>query len=118
MPTITESAQIGRGVTVALRAIEAADAGRCARILYEAFGGIDDHHRFERDFPTVDAAEQLTSAFIAHSSIWGVVAESEGRIVGSNFVDERGPVRGLGRVWPDGHPSSHISSEASTTMAR
>ena len=24
----------------------------------------------------------------------------------------------LGRVWPDGHPSSQISSEAITTMAR
>ncbi len=101
MPTITESAQIGRGVTVALRAIEPADAGRCARILYQAFGGIDDHHRFDRDFPTVDAAEQLTSAFIAHPLIWGVVAEREGRILGSNFVDERGPVRGLGPITVD-----------------
>jgi hypothetical protein len=25
---------------------------------------------------------------------------------------------GLGRVWSDGHPSSQISSEAITTMAR
>jgi hypothetical protein len=24
----------------------------------------------------------------------------------------------LGRVWPEGHPSSQISSEAITTMAR
>jgi GNAT superfamily N-acetyltransferase len=57
-----------------------------------------DHYRFERDFPSPAAAEQLASAFIAHPLIWGVVAESDGRIVGSNFLDERGPIRGLGPI--------------------
>jgi predicted N-acetyltransferase YhbS len=96
--TTTESARAERGAPVELRAIERADAAECARVIYEAFGGIHDHHRFERDFPTLEAAEQLTSAFIAHPSIWGVVAESDGRIVGSNFVDERGTIRGLGPI--------------------
>jgi GNAT superfamily N-acetyltransferase len=101
MHTVTESARTDQDTLVQLRAIEAADAGECARIVYEAFGGIQDHHRFERDFPTLGAAEQLTGAFIAHPSIWGVVAESDGRLVGSNFVDERGPIRGLGPITVD-----------------
>jgi predicted N-acetyltransferase YhbS len=83
---------------VELRAIEPADADACANIVYEAFGGIHDHHRFDRDFPSLDAAAQLTSAFISHPSIWGIVAETEGRIVGSNFLDERGPIRGVGPI--------------------
>jgi predicted N-acetyltransferase YhbS len=77
------------------------DAEQCARIIYEAFGGIHDHHRFERDFQTLEAAEQLVTAFIAHPLIWGVVAERGGRIFGSNFLDERGPIRGLGPITVD-----------------
>ena len=88
-------------MTIELRAIEPADGDECARIAYEAFGGIQDHHRFARDFPALEDAVQLTSAFISHPSIWGVVAERDGRIVGSNFLDERGPIRGLGPITVD-----------------
>ena len=101
MSAITESALIEYGATVGLRAVEPADVEQCARIVYEAFGRIDDHHRFERDFPTPEAAMELASAFIAHPLIWGVVAERDGRVVGSNFVDERGPIRGLGPITVD-----------------
>jgi GNAT superfamily N-acetyltransferase len=87
-----------RAPDVLLRPIEPGDAEACARILFEAFAGIHDAHRFPRDFPTLEAAEGLTGAFIAHPSIWGVVAESGGRIVGSNFLDERGPIRGVGPI--------------------
>jgi predicted N-acetyltransferase YhbS len=98
MPTMTESTKTAADTAVELRPAEPADAGECARIVYEAFGAIHDHHRFQRDFPSLQAAEQLTSAFIAHPSIWAVVAESDGQILGSNFLDERGPIRGLGPV--------------------
>ncbi len=101
MPTMTEPIATQRSISVALRPVEPSDADECARIVYEAFGGIHDHHRFERDFASLEAAAQLTSAFIAHPSIWGVVAESDGRILGCNFLDERGPVRGLGPITVD-----------------
>ena len=86
---------------IELRDIRPDDADEVARIIYEAFAGIHDHHRFARDFPTLDAAAQLARGFIAHPAIWGVVAEREGRIVGSNFLDERGPVRGVGPITVD-----------------
>jgi predicted N-acetyltransferase YhbS len=86
---------------VELRPIEPADCDEVARIVYEAFAGIHDRHRFARDFPTLESALQLTSGFIAHPSIWGVVAEIDGRIVGSNFLDERGPIRGVGPITVD-----------------
>jgi GNAT superfamily N-acetyltransferase len=86
---------------VTLRPIEPADRDETARILYEAFAGIHDRHGFARDFPTLEAALQLTTGFIAHPSIWGVVAEIDGRIAGSNFLDERGPIRGVGPITVD-----------------
>src|SRR5688572_5286567 len=88
-------------MAVDLRPIAPADADECARILYEAFGAFHDHHRFPRDFPTLEAALQLTNAFSSHPMIWGVVAESDGRIVGSNFLDERGSLRGVGPITVD-----------------
>jgi GNAT superfamily N-acetyltransferase len=92
---------LDRGLAIAVRAIEPADGEECARIVYEAFGGVHDYHQFERDFPTLEAAVQLTSNFIAHPSIWGVVAEADGRILGSNFLDERGSITGVGPITVD-----------------
>jgi predicted N-acetyltransferase YhbS len=86
---------------VELRPIEPTDRDEVARIVFEAFAAIHDHHRFARDFPTLDAARQLTTNFIAHPSIHGVVAELDGGIVGSNFLDERGPVNGVGPITVD-----------------
>ena len=90
-------------MTIALRPIEAADGEACAGIAYEAFASLHDSHQFPRDFPTLEAAAQLISNFIAHPAIWGVVAEAEGRIVGSNFLDERGSITGVGPITVDPH---------------
>jgi GNAT superfamily N-acetyltransferase len=80
----------------AIREIRPADSDDCARIIYEGFGGLHDYHRFPRDLPTLEAASQLANNLIAHRRIWGIVAEADGKIVGSNFLDERGPIRGVG----------------------
>lgn len=77
------------------------DIAACARIVYDAFGGIHDHHRFDRDFPVIEAAEQMMGTWIPHPSVWGVVAEIDGRVVGSNFLDERSPIRGVGPITVD-----------------
>lgn len=86
---------------VRLRPAEPGDADACARIVYEAFGGIHDRHSFQRDFPSLDAANEVVNAFIGHPSIWGVVAEDDAGILGSNFLDERGPIRGVGPITVD-----------------
>ncbi|HTQ19727.1 GNAT family N-acetyltransferase [Mycobacterium sp.] len=90
-----------RRPALTLRAIEPADGPECTRIIYEAFGRLHDYYRFPRDFPTLEDAERLTGNFIEHPSIWGVVAEDEGRIVGSNFLDQRGPITGVGPITVD-----------------
>jgi predicted N-acetyltransferase YhbS len=86
---------------VTLREVAPEDAEACARIVFEAFGTIHDHHRFQRDFPALEAAAGMMAAWIPHPNIWGVVAEKEGRIVGSNFLDERDPIRGVGPITVD-----------------
>ena len=106
MPTATRTELASEQLTphppdVRLRPIEPGDAEAAARITYEAFAGIHDRHRFPRDFPTLDMARGLVGAFSAHPHIWGVVAESGGRVIGSNFLDERGPIRGVGPITVD-----------------
>ena len=86
---------------VTLREAMPDDAEACARICFEAFGGLHDHHRFPRDFPALEAASGIINIFIGHPSVWGVVAEQDGRIVGSNFLDERDPIRGVGPITID-----------------
>jgi predicted N-acetyltransferase YhbS len=97
--TDSVSAEATREVT--LREAKPGDTEACARILFDAFGGLHDHHRFPRDFPELEAATGLMQVWIPHPSIWGVVAEMEGRIVGSNFLDERDPIRGVGPITVD-----------------
>ena len=85
-----------------IREATAADAPECGRICYEAFAGIANFHNFPPDFPSVDAATGVLSALIAHPGFFGVVAEDEGgRILGSNFLDERSIIRGVGPVTVD-----------------
>jgi hypothetical protein len=69
-----------------IRPAIAADAEACGHIIFEAFKGIAEKHGFPPDFPSVEAATQLATIFIADPSIYGVVAEMDGRVVGSNFL--------------------------------
>src|SRR5437763_13380755 len=97
---MTSTSTAGAG-QVTLRGVEPRDAEACARICFEAFGAIHDHHRFPRDFPSLEAAVGLMSMWIPHPAVWGVVAELDGRVVGSNFLDERDPIRGVGPITID-----------------
>jgi predicted N-acetyltransferase YhbS len=98
---MTDAATEEAAGQVTLREVQPGDAEACARICFEAFGGIHDHHRFPRDFPVLEAAASLMDAWIPHPSVWGVVAEIDGRVVGSNFLDERDAIRGVGPITVD-----------------
>jgi predicted N-acetyltransferase YhbS len=88
---------------VTLRAPEPADRDECARICFEAFGAIHDEHRFPRDFPAIEMAAGMVGMLISSPHHWGVVAERDGRILGSNFLDGRDPIRGVGPITVDPH---------------
>ena len=74
------------------------DADACGRICYDAFATLAAAHGFACDFPSPDAARGLVSALLAHPGIYGVVAEADGVVVGSNFLDERAAIAGVGPI--------------------
>lgn len=81
-----------------IRAAAIADVTACGQICYDAFAAIAARHGFPPDFPSVEAATTLTSELISHPGFFGVVAERAGRVVGSNFLDERSTILGVGPV--------------------
>src|SRR5262249_41666090 len=66
--------------------------------LYEAFRDLANRHNFPPDFPSVEAATGLVSMLIGAPGLYGVVAEEAGKVVGSNFMDERSPIFGIGPI--------------------
>jgi predicted N-acetyltransferase YhbS len=88
-------------LSIRLRPGTAEDAKQCGEICYRAFKTISEKHSFPPDFPSPELAITVLSEFMAHPHIYGVVAELDGRIVGSNFVDERSIIAGIGPITVD-----------------
>jgi predicted N-acetyltransferase YhbS len=88
-------------MNVTLRPGNAADAQRCGQICYNAFKAVAEQHNFPPDFPSPEVATGLLAGLLAHPGFYSVVAELEGTIVGSNFLDERSTVAGLGPITVD-----------------
>src|SRR5262245_61236362 len=83
-------------MSITIRRAQAADAASCGAILYSAFQKLADQHNFPRDFPSVDVATGLLSMLLANPGFYSIVAEDNGRIVGSNFADHRSSIAGIG----------------------
>jgi GNAT superfamily N-acetyltransferase len=77
-----------------------ADIEPCGRILYDAFHGIATQHGFPPDFPSLEDALQF-AAILVPGRAFGIVAEQNGRVVGSNFLAESDAIRGVGPISVD-----------------
>jgi predicted N-acetyltransferase YhbS len=88
-------------MSIVLRPGTAADAAACGTVCYEAFKAICTAHNFPPDFPSPQVASGLLSMLLAHPRFYSVVAEDEGQIIGSNFLDERSCIAGLGPITVD-----------------
>lgn len=88
-------------MNVTLRPGTAADAERCGEICYNAFKAVADQHNFPPDFPSQEVTRGLLDRLLANPGFYSVVAEFDGTIVGSNFVDERSTIAGLGPITVD-----------------
>jgi predicted N-acetyltransferase YhbS len=86
---------------IRLRKGEAADGAAVGDICYRAFRTVAESHNFAPDFPSADMAADFLSGLIAHEGFFDVVAESDGTVVGSNFLDERNPISGIGPITVD-----------------
>jgi GNAT superfamily N-acetyltransferase len=88
-------------MTDTLRQAVSEDGPECGRICHAAFSALTDAHNFPREFPSAEIATGLLRMMIGHPNFYGVVAERDGRIIGSNFLDERSPIVGIGPISVD-----------------
>jgi predicted N-acetyltransferase YhbS len=88
-------------VTLSIRRADPSDAAALGEICYRAFKAIADEHNFPPDFPNPGAATGMLGALIRHERFFDAVAEIDGRVVGSNFLDERNPISGVGPITVD-----------------
>ncbi|MEW5809716.1 MAG: GNAT family N-acetyltransferase [Actinomycetota bacterium] len=88
-------------MAITVRSARASDALDCGRICFQSFAAIADRHRFPRDFASVEEATHLISSLIESAFFFGVVAERDGEVIGSNFLDERSTVKSVGPVTVD-----------------
>jgi len=77
------------------------DAATLGSIVYEAFKKVAEEHNFPPDFPSVEHATGTVTALASNPGVYSVVAESEGKVAGSNFMDERNPIAGIGPISVD-----------------
>ncbi len=87
---------------ITIRRAKVGDAARCAEIFYEAFVEIAQRHNFPPDVTPPDTSpDSPWTARFSRSDYYVVVAEIDGELVGSNMLDERDPIAGVGPITVD-----------------
>src|SRR5215470_5100588 len=86
---------------VLIRKAKAEDAEECGKICYKAFCTINTKHGFPPDFPNEEIAKGLLTYMFSHAKFYCVVAEENGKLIGSNCLDERTPIAGVGPITVD-----------------
>lgn len=86
---------------VVIRIARPEDAPTCGQICYDAFAAISRAHGFPCDLPSPEPAIGIFGVMFSSPGFYCVVAESDGRIVGSNCLDERSIIGGIGPLTID-----------------
>lgn len=100
--------------SVAIRRATPVDAEVCGKICYEAFFNISQKHNFPAEIPSPQHAAGFLSKLFGHPGVFCVVAEQDGKIVGSNCMDERTAIAGIGPITID--PASQNRSAGRQLM--
>ena len=90
------ASRLSAGVTI--RRAHLDDVPSCAQICYEAFHRISTQHSFPPDIPSPEMAGWILSSMFPHPEFYCIVAELDGLIVGSNCLDERSAIAGVGPI--------------------
>jgi GNAT superfamily N-acetyltransferase len=98
---LAQALSVPRGPSVAVRRARPEDASVCGQICFDAFCRISTEHGFPPDFPSPDVTVGILSMPFSHPQFYCVVAELDGRLVGSNCLDERSAIAGLGPITVD-----------------
>jgi predicted N-acetyltransferase YhbS len=92
---------------IKLRSGTPQDAEICGNICFKAFGAIAGEHSFPADIPAPEVGVGLVSMLLSHPGFYSVIAEVNGKVVGSNFLDERSTIAGVGPVTVDPAVQDH-----------
>ena len=92
---------MAQNTDVRIRVATADDAAAAGKICFDAFNAISKAHNFPPDLPAVEAGIGILSALFSTPGFYCVVAEAGGRIVGSNCLDERAIIHGVGPITID-----------------
>jgi len=87
--------------SVVVRRAAPVDAEVCGRICFDAFATLAKKHNFPPDFPDPERPTHVLSMMFSHPSFFCVVAEQNGRVIGSNCLDERTDIAGIGPITID-----------------
>jgi len=96
MPTAAPSR-----AAVTIRRASLDDAPACGQICYEAFHKISTDHNFPPDVPEPAMGVGLLTQLFSHPGFYCVVAEVDGLVAGSNCLDERSAIAGVGPITID-----------------
>ncbi len=88
-------------MNLSIRPGKPADAEACGSICFKAFKAIADEHHFPPDFPDTEMAVGLMNYAFSAPGVYSVVAEGNGKILGSNFLWENGFIGGVGPITVD-----------------
>lgn len=86
---------------VLIRQATPADAPACGPICFSAFSAINAAHGFPCDFPSAEHCTGLLTNLFSAPGVYSVVAECDGRLAGSNCIDVRSPIAGIGPITVD-----------------
>ena len=84
-----------------IRRATPADAEACGKICFEAFRTLANHHNFPQDFPNAEVPAGIFAMMFSNPGFFCVVAEQGGKLIGSNCLDERASIAGLGPITID-----------------
>lgn len=74
------------------------DSDLCGSICYHGFKAVSQQHGFPSNFQSIASATDRIRAFIDHPSIYGIVAEVNGAVVGFSFISEYDSIRAVGPI--------------------
>lgn len=92
---------------VTIRRATPADAPSAGQICFDAFSTISRAHNFPPDIPHPDHATGLLTMMFSTPGFYCVVAEDNNRILGSNCLDERSIIHGVGPITVDPATQNH-----------
>ena len=95
------SAAAGSRAAVTIRRAKPEDAAVCGQICFEAFHKISTDHNFPPDVPEPAHGIGLMTRLFSHPGFYCVVAEVDGVVAGSNCLDERDAIAGIGPITID-----------------